>query len=303
MNRHGLGLLCLLFVLLVNLACRIPFGDSPEIFQTSTPDFTGTAFFAAFLTPTLTQPPANTMTPTLESTLTPSATVTEMPAQSQTPVITPRNGVLVTAQFLSLPPVIDGELGDWNLVKYPASFVVYGASQWINGSDLSSEVMMGWNEFELFLAALVKDDIFTQTATGENIYLGDSLEILLDTDLESDLQVNRLSPDDFQLGISPGSPSPGLTPESFLWFPVSVEGPRNRVRVGAVKTAGGYQVEAAVPWNIFEITPQTGIPMGFVFSVSDNDLASQAAQQSMVSIAPGRRLTDPTTWGLIVLVK
>jgi hypothetical protein len=259
------------------------------------------------LTPSPTLQPASTSTSVIEPTWTSSPTISP---PTQTPTLAPtqpdqeaRNGPLIQAQFLTVKPLIDGKLEDWNLPSYSVNFVVYGANQWTGSADLSASVMLGWDEQNFFIAATVKDDSYVQTASGQNIFKGDSLEILMDTNLEADLLVARLSPDDFQLGFTPGAPQPGQSAEAYLWYPTSIKGGRSQARIGSTKTAEGYQVEAALPWSIFEVVPQAGMQLGFAFSVSDNDLAGQAVQQSMVSTVPDRHLTDPTTWGDMVLLK
>jgi hypothetical protein len=219
------------------------------------------------------------------------------------PDIEARNGPLIQALFFSLPPVIDGNLDDWTVPSYSANFVVYGSDQWSSSADLSATVQLGWDDQNLYIAAKITDDVFVQNASGENIFKGDSLELLLDTNFLADQFVSSLSPDDFQLGITAGSPSPGQAGEAYLWFPASISGKRSQVRIGAVQTASGYQVEGSVPWSLYEITPQPSLHLGFAFSVSDNDSPGQAVQQSMVSTVPRRRLSDPMTWGDLVLSK
>jgi hypothetical protein len=115
--------------------------------------------------------------------------------------------------------------------------------------------------------------------------------------LAADFYVNSLSPDDFQLGIMPGSPNPGDDPEAYLWLPRTVRGLKPKVEIAAQSVDGGYDVEVAIPWSVFEITPVAGQHFGFAFSVSDNDKRTEDLQQSMVSSAPYRLLTDPTSWG------
>ena len=293
------------------LACSLPGPFDNDPFSDVIPDLTGTAFFSAILTPSPTQPPASTATIPAEPSWTPSPspsstlslpTETEVPSVTQ-PNIVARNGPLIAAQYFSSAPVIDGSFGEWNFPSYSANSVVYGANQWIGSSDHSASIMVGWDEQNLYLAATIQDDIFVQTATGENIFKGDSLELLVDTNLQADLQVEKLSPDDFQLGIKAGSPLPGQSTEAYLWFPASIKGSRTQVKIGSTQTSSGYLVEASIPWNVFEITAQTGLHIGFAFSVSDNDASGQAVQQSMISTVPERQLTDPTTWGDLVLVK
>jgi hypothetical protein len=75
----------------------------------------------------------------------------------------------------------------------------------------------------------------------------------------------------------------------------------NNVAIGAVTMKDGYRIEFAIPWSVFGITPVKGQVFGFAVSVSDNDNKSQDVQQTLISSAPDRVLTDPTTWGLLTL--
>jgi hypothetical protein len=209
------------------------------------------------------------------------------------------------AQYLNTPPTIDGDWSEWKDVarEYPANYVTYGAANRTGDDDLAASFYVGWDNDRLYIAVKVRDDRYVQNASGENLYLGDSLEILLDTKLEEDFYYSELSADDFQLGISPGRPDPDGTREAYLWFPRSITGPRTNITIASRLENGVYRVEAAIPWNVFETTPAVGKRFGFVLSVSDNDDPTQNLQQSMVSSSPGRRLTDPTTWGELELVR
>ncbi len=73
--------------------------------------------------------------------------------------------------------------------------------------------------------------------------------------------------------------------------------------IGARSTSNGYDMEAAIPWSVFGVSPQAGLHYGFAFSISDDDKPGSAVQQKMVSTAPGRSLQDPTTWGDLIMVK
>jgi hypothetical protein len=205
------------------------------------------------------------------------------------------------AVYTSQAPDINANLGDWSSGRYDVNAVVFGGGSWTGPSDLSGDLRLAWDEDNLYLAVRVFDDVYVQTESGRDLFLGDSLEILLDRDLAADAQVRSLSPDDFQLGISPGSPAPGDNPNAYLWYPQNSEGARSQVRSAARRTDDGYIVEAAVPWSVFGIDPKEGDEFGFVFSISDNDSRSTARQESMTATTSGRVLTDPTTWGRLKL--
>jgi hypothetical protein len=263
----------------------------------------------ATLTPTLIPSQISTTPTASETSISPSATPTA-PEVSATPSATvsyvgpdKRPGTSITAEYLFDTPKMDGYLSDWDLTIHPVSHVVYGESNRKDEIDLSASVMVGWDETYLYLGARVKDDVFVQNSSAEFIYLGDSVELLLDTEVSEDFYLNSLSGDDFQLGISPGSPKNNLEPEAYLWFPKTREGSREQVDIGVLRTSNGYHIEIAVPWRVFGVDPKTDQHFGFAFSVSDNDSKNKDVQQSMVSNVSTRSLTRPMTWGDLKLMK
>jgi hypothetical protein len=209
----------------------------------------------------------------------------------------------IRADFLNTPPTIDGNLSDWSLTSTPVQNVVFGADNRQSNADLSGSVMVGWTTDALYLAGHVRDDKYVQNAHGSNLYLGDSLEILFDRDLAGDQTNHNLTGDDYQLGISPGSPGPGDNPEAYLWYPQRGAGKVTDIDSAFVPTDKGYDFEMKIPWSVFGATITGGERFGFGFSISDNDRANANVQQSMVSNVNTRLLVDPTTWGLLRVVK
>lgn len=229
----------------------------------------------------------------------PVPTLTRAPAQ---PTATNRplgRSSVFQAKYLSTPPTIDGDWSEWKTLttEYPANTVTYGAGSRTGDDDLAGSFHIGWDNNYLYLAVKVRDDKYVQNGLGADIFLGDHIELLLDTNLEGDFYYSQLSPDDFQLGINPGRPDPSGTREAYLWFPSNIEGPRSGVTLAARQETGQYRVEAAIPWSVFETTPAVGKRYGFVLSASDNDNPAKNIQESLVSSSAGRRLADPTTWG------
>ncbi|MFP3855382.1 MAG: sugar-binding protein [Anaerolineales bacterium] len=300
MNTHRMKLLSLI-LLLAALACTLPGTESPTPFVFPTPNLTLTAIHQ----PTNTEAVEATETP-----LVANATATPSPSPDPTsveisPTDTPKadvrpNGQLLTAIRLQQPPTIDANLEEWPNQRYSATEVVYGRSNWSSGSDLSASFILAWDEANLYLAADVNDDTHVQLGRGNTIYQGDSLEILLDAMLHADFNTTQLSPDDFQVGLSPGDFNSRPT-EAYRWFPRSVQGGLTSLDIEAAATTDGYLLEAAIPWIVFGVEPEVGDLFGFAFSVSDNDLAATTVQQSMVSSVASRSLTDPTTWGTLIL--
>lgn len=199
-----------------------------------------------------------------------------------------------------MTPVIDGSLGDWSQDWTDASNVVFGRANRSGEADLSAKLKVGWDWNYLYLAVQVTDDVYAQNAGGENLFLGDSLEMLMDTNLGADYNSEALSSDDYQLGIS-GEDLVKDDGEAYLWYPEGSSGAKNSVKIQARDTDAGYRVEVAIPWGVLGVSPVSGMRYGFAFAVSDNDNPNANEQHSMVSNVPERRLTNPTTWGNLVL--
>jgi hypothetical protein len=207
------------------------------------------------------------------------------------------------AVHLNTPPTIDGSLEDWTLDRYRIEQVVFGKSNYEGIDDLSGRAMLGWDSNKLYIGIRVLDDKYVQNSKGENLFKGDSLDILFDADVSSDYHLGALNKDDYQVGISSGSPTLKDKREAYRWYPKAEAGSLDGVSIMARSRGDGYVVEAAIPWNVFGVTPAEGQHYGFAFSISDNDNKQQNVQQSMVSFVPIRVLSDPRTWGDLTLIK
>jgi hypothetical protein len=302
------------------LACNLPGSGQLPFSITTTPDFTMTALFSALLTPTPGQMISITDTVIPQPTQTAVATITatdtsEPPTPTNSPlptliptstplpaVVLPQRGTgTFVIPYMFTPPTLDGSWNDFSSQTFSANTIVYGSTNWTGADDLSSSFRLGWDNRYLYVVAKVRDDKYVQNSTGSDIYKGDSVEILLDTNFYGDFYTQQLNSDDYQLGISPGNPDTKGKKEAFLWFPRNVAGSRSEVRIGSDMWQSGYRVEAAIPWSVFGVTPYAGEHFGFVFSTSDNDNESNPQQDSMVSSDAGRHLTNPTTWQELVL--
>jgi hypothetical protein len=238
-------------------------------------------------------------TPLPTETLIPTITFTPAPRPTNTPTPNPRPAV--SAAYLSTAPTIDGPWDDWSTTQYPLKYIVWKASDWTGPDDLQASYRVGWDGSYLYLAVKVFDDVYAQHATGANLYLGDSLELLLSTNPYADSPSQGLTSYDFQIGISPGYSDLGDDTEAYLWFPKAKEGSLSSVPIGVEKMDGGYRIEFAVPWSVFGVAPGRGQVYGFAISVSDNDKKDENLQQTMISNVSTRWLANPASWGLLTL--
>jgi predicted small secreted protein len=298
------------------LACNTTFGGGQDIPATVNAISTNVQLTVAAQTglPTTTLPtPLPTLTPISAITPAPPPATSPFAPASPPPPATPLiptptgeltrpNGTVLHASHRATPPQIDGDLNDWGAPTDTVDQVVYKPENWSGPADQSATFTIAWDAANLYLATHVVDDVHVQTQIGEAIFKGDSLEVLLDTDLGGDYGSRKLSADDFQLGLTPGEQKIG-GPDAYLWFPKANAGRPAGVTVAAHQdeTGNGYYLEAAIPWSVFGLAPAAGNRFGFALSSSDNDTPDTAEQQSMISTSPIRALADPTTWGTLVL--
>lgn len=320
-KRFLIPTLTITATILAGLACNFPFltaTSTPTQIVFPTPDLTMTAVF----NPTITSipiVPVATVQPTATNVSSAEVTPTETPLPTSTP-LTPTSTNTATATisyagpgmrpkfgmkavYFSKPVTIDGSLEDWDLDRYRIETVVFGKNNYEGIEDISGRAMIGWDANNLYIGIRVLDDIYAQNAKRQDLFKGDSLDLLIDTDVPSDYHQGSLSGDDYQIGISPGRPAPNNEQEAYLWYPEAEEGKLNGAAIAAKPRRDGYIVEASIPWDIFDVDPEEGQHFGFVFSISDNDNRQQNIQQSMVSFVPIRVLSDPRTWGDLTLVK
>ena len=303
----------ILVISVVAVSCNLPFQQIETPAGDVPPNLTLTALFDTSLhsPPTIT-PAVNGATPVELPTVN---IPTEVPTSTQIATLIPPKATLVPSQrggnqmkagFLSTAPVMDGTYAEWvdSTFKYNLPYVVWGASNWNGAADLGGEYAAAWDDTYLYLSVKVTDDQFVQNLSGKMLYEGDSVEILVDTNLLGDFYVQSLDGDDFQLGISPGNPAKSIAKEAYLWYPDIYAGTKTSILVSSLFETGPiYRVEAGIPWSFLGITPTNGMRLGFAVSINDNDNISDNIQQTMISTAQYRDFLDPTTWGELILVK
>lgn len=299
----------LLALLTTALACNLPGGAGGNTAATLDAAVTQTVTFQPIGSGN-TAAPSDTPQPPISVTLqwptdTPAPTsAASLPSSTPAPTqeLTRPNGSPVHALRFAAPPVIDGDVSEWGVLTDVSNQIVYKPANWSGTGDTSATYKLVWDANFLYLTVSVVDDHLAQTQRGELIFKGDSVELLFDRDLGGDYADLKLSSDDYQLGLSPGDLTSGdPPPQAYLWYPKDRAGQPAGVTVAAKAASNGYQLEAAIPWTLFGHAPTGGDRFGFALSISDNDNGGAAEQESMVSSVNTRKLTNPTTWGTLVL--
>ncbi len=253
--------------------------------------------------PTLVAP---TLLPTLAMTAPPAATPAPTTALVVAPTATRRPETMTelgVARF-DLPPTLDGRLDEWGSWTPVASpFITEQEASWDGSLDIEATWRLGWDQAFFYLGVAVKDDRHVQTQETKFAYLGDSLELQLDTDLSGDYGP-QVSPDDFQYVISPGNDA-DLSAGAFRFQGDTAgrmnDAPGSAAQVAAALAPTGYVLEIAIPWSDLNLTPAAGLQLGVALSVNDNDTPGSRQQELMLSHVPGRLWLDPTSWGIMTL--
>ena len=200
---------------------------------------------------------------------------------------------------------IDADLSDWpkepTFTLNDKSQIVFGGdSNWSGPADLSTQAWVGWAPEGLYMAFNILDDKLVQTTSDANIWHGDYMELQLDTELEKDYASSEMNDDDYQLGISPGDFA-NVPPALIAWFGPITTPQIKAIQRAQVKTADGYILELFMPKDSLPgINFSEGGSFGMNINPSDSDGIDQ---EVMMSTSSKRTLTDPRTFGKIVLVK
>ncbi len=104
------------------------------------------------------------------------------------PAVHPLTGEdLVIDCLRGTPSTIDGDLSDWNLdAMTPAVLDVAeqlntGQDAWDGPDDLSGEFYMLWDDDNIYMAVIVKDDTLSQNKSGGDIWNADAVEVFFTT--------------------------------------------------------------------------------------------------------------------------
>jgi hypothetical protein len=211
----------------------------------------------------------------------------------------PQDNGTVEARQPAVTPRIDGNLDEWDeRPTFSSSMLVYNVLEWDGTDDVQAVWRLGWDNDYLWVAVAVEDDRHVQTQRGNQIFMGDSVSLQLDSDLTGDYGPG-LSNDDYQINLSPGDFA-GIPPSAFR-FQGGRDAPGHGIVVAAEAAEQGYFLEAAIPWQDIGLAPSSGLEIGLALNVNDNDTPGTAVQEVMKSHVATRAFRDPTSWGRLIL--
>lgn len=254
------------------------------------------------------------------TTLPPDETTTTTVDVATTPPPPPTlRGVLMPdgraqASFSEESPEIDGSLAEWpDTFDHEASHLIYThplietGSVTRMGSDAAASIRLLWNGDGLYVGAVVADDVLSQPNTGNQIWRGDAITLNISTAPPGGAS-SAPDEDDYQVTLSPGDPSADTGPESVIFYGNGSQFGDNKINVAEVaaqrRPAGGYVLEARIPWAAFEIEPSPGQRLVALVTVFDNDGESDGTRSLQAAIkanTPRAEFQEPQTWGELLL--
>jgi hypothetical protein len=212
------------------------------------------------------------------------------------PAVHPDTGEpLVLDCLRGTPDAIDGDLSDWNLSAMTPA-VLDSASQissgtWGGPEDCSGEFYVLWDDTNVYIAAIVTDDLLSMNKADGNIWNADCVEIFFG------------STDAVPTGDHSGHYQWGFNANGQTWLWDDMEGAgqssADYLQMATTRTADGYICEIAIPYS--EITPMdwsVGNAIGFHPCIDDTETADREIQMTWT----GREAHDQSLgFGQIIL--
>lgn len=183
-----------------------------------------------------------------------------------------------SASYSQKAPIIDGVIspGEWGAVWIGADKLrdVKQIEDWAGAEDLSFNGTMQWDEENLYLASVVRDNIHSVSYSpqnAQNLWRGDSIQFGIDDHNE----VNAMDTVLFtEIGIAnvPGEGDVAFRYKTAYESPVNVKIENANLAVKRFETYTVY--ELAIPWDelFYEnYVPDPARPYSFSVLVNDND--------------------------------
>jgi hypothetical protein len=191
------------------------------------------------------------------------------------PAVHPTTGESLVIDCLrGTPGAIDGDLSDWNLeamtpaVLDTAEQLGSGQDSWSGPEDSSGEFYLLWDDVNIYMAVVMKDEKLSMNKTGGDIWNADAVEIFFAT-TDADAAHSWTNPTiHYQYGFNANNQK---------WNWCNMDGPGQSVpdylQIASSVTADGYILEASIEYGqMLSLDFSAGNTIGFhpVFDDTDN---------------------------------
>ncbi len=196
-------------------------------------------------------------------------------------------------------PTIDGSPEDWpDVAEFVSDRLVFGSGQ----PEVTARWRLSWDETALYVMARVEDPEVIQRRHDDppQLFQGDSVHFEFspsggprsaDDRIRSDEGHVMLGPDDGSGAGALAAINPGDDGV------IVAGGEVSDIDVASRFTDNGYDLEAAIPWDVLGVQPQVGMPLRMNLNVSDTDPGG--GLRSMRSNNPDRTSSNqpiPAVW-------
>lgn len=192
---------------------------------------------------------------------------------------------------LATPPVIDGQLNEWQ-----DRLQIALINEKVAGDDASALAGAAWDEQNLYLALNARDNQILNTRPEPKMYQQDSLEIFISTEVrDSD---PGYGPHDHQFIITPttaaGTPFFGEVVERSAGTHAPVAG----AHFAVISKKPGWNAEIAIPWSALKMAPPSvGTTLALDLRLNDAD---NSHERWKVDPLDSRIDTEnPTRWAVL----
>ena len=185
------------------------------------------------------------------------------------PAAHPTTGEPLMIDCLRGTVTIDGDLSDWNLeAMTPAVLDAVeqlnsGQASWDNVGDCSGEVYLLWDDVNIYIAAVVKDDKLSMNKTDGNIWNADAVEVFFST-----LNAVADHSEHYQYGFNANN-------QKWNWCNIDGAGSVEPayLQIAATETADGYICEVSVEYALMpSLDFSAGNTIGFHPCIDDTDI-------------------------------
>jgi hypothetical protein len=195
------------------------------------------------------------------------------------------------------PDAIDGDLSDWELdAMIPAVLdteeqLSSGFSTWDGPDDSSGEFYMLWDDENIYMAVVMKDDVITSNKSDGNIWNADGIEVFFAT-------TNAVTGHDehYQYGFD-------FKEQTWNWCNMDGAGQSaiDYLQVACTITGDGYICEAAIEYGeMFSLDWSVGSTIGFHPVFDDTDIVDGDRELQMTWT--GREAHDQSLgYGYLIL--